>query len=59
MTKTTVAILPNLTKDFSDPWAQSQIVVVKEVVEHLDRTEITIEGSWQQGFVGSQIYVGV
>ncbi len=33
-----------------------QIVVIKEIKQNFDRTEIHIEGSWQSGFVGDNIY---
>ncbi|WP_017296925.1 hypothetical protein [Nodosilinea nodulosa] len=36
----------------TNPQTKRQIVVVKEIQERFDRTEITIEGSWQQNYAG-------
>jgi hypothetical protein len=42
-----------LVKDPTDSQTSRQIVVIAEVKENLDLTEITIEGSWQGGEVNS------
>jgi hypothetical protein len=39
----------------SDPATQNQIAVVAKTSERFDRTEITIDGSWQGGWAGAQI----
>ncbi len=46
-----------LVVDPSDPFSERQVVVVKEVEQRFERTEIEIEGSWQRGYVGSDISV--
>ncbi len=40
-----------LAKSPSNSKAESQIVVIKEIKERFDRTEIEIEGSWQGGSI--------
>jgi hypothetical protein len=45
-----------LAIDPKNPIAKRQIVVIKEIKERFDRTEIKIEGSWQSGFVGKNIH---
>ena len=42
-----------LVQNLSKPTTARQIVVIAEVKENLDLTEITIEGSWQGGNVNS------
>lgn len=39
----------------TNPQTERQIVVVKEIQERFDRTEIVIEGSWQQNFAGQVV----
>ncbi|MGL5058427.1 MAG: hypothetical protein ACRC62_00495 [Microcoleus sp.] len=45
-----------LAIDPKNPIAKRQIVVIKEIKERFDRTEIHIEGSWQSGFAGKEVY---
>ncbi|MFQ5793429.1 MAG: hypothetical protein ACE5JP_00060 [Candidatus Bipolaricaulia bacterium] len=45
-----------LVIDPSDPLTKWQIVIIEDIQERFDKTEIYIEGSWQEGFVGSQIH---
>jgi hypothetical protein len=45
-----------LAIDPTSPIAKRQIVVIKEIKERFDRTEIQIEGSWQSGLVSENIH---
>lgn len=45
-----------LAIDPKNPIAKRQIVVIKEIKERFDRTEIHIEGSWQGDFVAQNIH---
>ncbi|NJK65327.1 MAG: hypothetical protein HC941_01230 [Microcoleus sp. SU_5_3] len=45
-----------LAIDPNNSIAERQIVVIKEIKERFDRTEIHIEGSWQGDFVGQNIH---
>lgn len=45
-----------LAIDPSNPITQRQIVVIKDIKQRFDRTEIYIEGSWQGELVGDNIH---
>ena len=45
-----------LAKSLSNSKTKRQIVVIKEITERFERTEIEIEGSWQGGLTGKNIY---
>ncbi len=45
-----------LAIDPSNPINQRQIVVIKDMKQRFDRTEIYIEGSWQAGLAGGEVY---
>jgi len=44
-----------LAQDPESPASKRQIVVVKQVKEHLDRLEIEVEGRWRQGAVSASL----
>ena len=44
-----------LAKSGSNSITERQIVVIKDIVERFDRTQIEIEGSWRGGWIGDNI----
>jgi len=44
-----------LAKSGSNSTTKRQIVVIKDIKEHFDRTQIDIEGSWRGGLTGDNI----